>query len=165
MIITIWASLMKTRAWSIINSYQLFSEIFWHLLFIRQSNKLRLIIHICRIFSCCWYVAYICKLFNLAATFSCFSSFFYTISSFLTNISESIRSRFGLPHLEIELLKFSEAWSKRTESVPFGSTAFQIWINIGSGDRCSSSWSIEAGFTWSEQAKAIRDNQYKPLSK
>ena len=35
---------------------------------------------------------------------------------------------------------------------------------IGSGDGCSSSWSIETGFTWNGTAETIRDNQHIYLS-
>ena len=71
-------------------------------------------------------VVYLCWLWSFASAFSSFCSFFYSISTFLSDRSGSIRSRFELLQFEIEPFQFSKAWRMGTEPVPFGTTKFQI---------------------------------------
>ena len=68
----------------------------------------------------------VCWLWSFASAFSSFCSFFYSISTFLSDRSGSIRSRFELLQFEIEPFQFSKAWRMGTEPVPFGTTKFQI---------------------------------------
>ena len=68
------------------------------------------------------FVILLCWLCSLAAAVSSYCIFFDFIFTFLTDRSESIRA----PPVRNWLFQFSEAWRKRTESVPFGITTFKI---------------------------------------